>query len=626
MHPDYRALVASHMAAFREKGVGFPRREMKLLRLNGSPVDVDVIVMPVTFEGRPARQVIIHDITGRKRADASLRASEQRYRSLFEDSPISLWEEDLSGVKAHLDSLQRLGVKDYRTYFENHPDDVARCAALVKVTDVNKATLTLYRAGDRQAFLNGLGVVFRAESFAAFREGLVAIAEGKTVFEIESVDQTLTGEKKHIALKWSVAPGCEGTLAKVLVSIVDITGRKVAQAALQESERFALAIADTAPIAMYIHDVAHDRIVWTNEVYRETVGPLFGGDLATLSQERFMTLVHPDDRAGLRAGLEALRKDPGTLWQDVELRMQLPDGKWRWYLDRATAFRRTDSGELLELIAFMLDITDQRQAQQMLEQRETELLHVSRLSTLGEMASGIAHELNQPLSAILSYADACLRLMQCATPDIQRVANNLQQIVSQGERAGEIIRRVRAFATRHQLHLTSVDLNGVVANVVTMVRWELANKAIQLRVELAESLPLIIADAIQMEQVVLNLTRNAIEAMEHWPERLLTLRTMVVGATQVRVDVCDTGVGLPADGVERMFEPFFSTKAGGLGIGLSISRSIVQMHYGILEARPNTNRGSIFSMTLPIHRLPDASMPLFSESRPEGEGGQDTIR
>lgn len=236
--------------------------------------------------------------------------------------------------------------------------------------------------------------------------------------------------------------------------------------------------------------------------------------------------------------------------------------------------------------------------------RQAALFHTSRLSMLGEMVSGLAHQLNQPLSAILSYGDASLRLLQAGPPDVPRIAKNLGEILRQGERAGILIRRMRALAKGRSSQFAPANLNEIVRNAVTLTQWDLTQNGVVLNLELAEPLPPVHADEVQIEQVLLNLIRNAIDAMREVTgrRRLLTLRTAAQGGDRVLVEVSDTGVGLPPEGAALLFEPFFSTKPDGLGIGLSIGRSIIEAHKGTLAARSNPDWGATFFFTLPVEQ------------------------
>ncbi len=198
-------------------------------------------------------------LAGSVQAEAALQKSEARYRSLFEDSPISLWEEDFSAVKAEIDRLRREGAADFRRYFENHPEMVAHCVALVKVIDVNKATLELFQASDTTELLNNLDRVFTPESYHIFREELIAIAEGKTAFASEGVNRTLAGEAIHISLNWSAMSGYEDTLSKVIVSLIDITERKRAEAAERESEERYRLLFSQLLVGLAVHEMVYDE-------------------------------------------------------------------------------------------------------------------------------------------------------------------------------------------------------------------------------------------------------------------------------------------------------------------------------------------------------------------------------
>jgi len=364
--------------------------------------------------------------------------------------------------------------------------------------------------------------------------------------------------------------------------------------ALQENHANLLAILEATDDLIASRDCA-GRLVFCNPAFARMVRRLFGVEAAP----------------GLRT-LDYLPAAKREHWERVlaqvtagepyrgEFEWDLGDQDLRFYEISFHPIRKGE--EIIGTVEYNRDITEQRRLQRQAEQRQAELLHVSRLSTLGEMASGIAHELNQPLTAILCYGEACRRRVQGQAPDLPSIAEYLGQIISQGERAGLIIRRMRALAKRLRSQFAVVDLTEVIQNSVGMSQWELKQNEIQLIREIAESLPLVYADAIQIEQVLLNLIRNSMDAMrcaKDGPQRL-TIRAMALDDKHVRVEVCDSGIGLPPGTEDRVFDPFFTNKPDGLGIGLSISRSIIESHGGTIEAKANPDRGATFFFTLPV--------------------------
>jgi len=248
------------------------------------------------------------------------------------------------------------------------------------------------------------------------------------------------------------------------------------------------------------------------------------------------------------------------------------------------------------------DITDRKRAEEEAQRHLAELAHVARLGTMGEMASALSHELSQPLEAIAAYTQGCVRRLRSAQCDPHETVDAMEQVNKQAQRAGQIIRRLRSFVRRSEPHRSTVDINELVREAVALDETDFRQADTFLRFELTQDLPLLQADPIEIEQVVLNLLRNGIEAMStiEPSRRRLTLRTSWLGDEQIEVAVADTGDGLPPTLQDRVFEPFVTTKPGGMGMGLSISRSIVELHGGRLWATPNPEGGTTFHFWLPI--------------------------
>ncbi len=245
-------------------------------------------------------------------------------------------------------------------------------------------------------------------------------------------------------------------------------------------------------------------------------------------------------------------------------------------------------------------ITTRKAAEEMVRKKQTELAHIMRLSTLSEMASGLTHELNQPLSAIMTYVEICKMNLRSATDDRDELLNDLERIATLVERMAEIIGRLRDFVRKRETRQTPVDLNKLVQDVIRFVDHELRSGEAKLRLDLETALPDVLADAIQIQQVILNLVLNALEAMVDCPvsQRELTVRTAAAAGDVIEVAVCDTGSGVPPESTDRLFEPFFTSKPDGVGMGLSISKAIIEAHGGLLTAMPNSDRGMTFAFTL----------------------------
>jgi PAS domain S-box-containing protein len=260
--------------------------------------------------------------------------------------------------------------------------------------------------------------------------------------------------------------------------------------------------------------------------------------------------------------------------------------------------RKSDEG-----VAFVLDLTDRKRAEQAYAQVQIELAHANRLATMGHLTASIAHEINQPIGAAITYANAALNWLRRPSPNLEEVRRALGLIVEAGIRAGDVIDRIRALVKKAPPRKSRVEINEAVLEIVELTRREVAKNAISVQLQLAENLPVVQGDRVQLQQVILNLLINAVEAMSGMSEgsRELLISTRISESEGVLVAVQDSGPGLAPESVDRLFESFYTTKPGGLGMGLSICRSIIEAHQGRLWASANTPRGAVFQFTLPTH-------------------------
>ncbi|HVO13982.1 MAG TPA: ATP-binding protein [Alphaproteobacteria bacterium] len=249
----------------------------------------------------------------------------------------------------------------------------------------------------------------------------------------------------------------------------------------------------------------------------------------------------------------------------------------------------------------LIDVTERNRTQEALHRTQAELAHITRVTTLGELTASIAHEVNQPLAAMVTNAEACLRWLDHERPNMDEARGAIDRIIRDGTRASDVIWRIRALAQKAESERTPIELNDLIADVLPLVRREVLSQRVALRLELAPGVPRIAGDRVQLQQVMVNLLVNAVQAMasvEDRPRRL-TVRTRRTDDGQVRVAVEDTGVGFGTADTERLFDAFYTTKGSGMGMGLSICRSIVEAHGGRVTARANTGPGSTFEVTLP---------------------------
>src|SRR6266508_2628031 len=367
--------------------------------------------------------------------------------------------------------------------------------------------------------------------------------------------------------------------------------------ALRESEQRFRQMAENVKEAFWMTDAEFTRVIYVNPAYEEIWG--LSCESLYADPRSFLEVVHPDDRDRVNAALETQVRDK-VFEEEEEFRVIHPDGSVRRIGDRALPIL-DQTGHVYRIVRVGRDITKRARSEERARQREAELAHVVRLGTMGEMAAFFAHEVTQPLSAIANYTRGCVRRLRAGIGNREELVAAMEQVYGQAERAGEIIRRLRSFARKQEPRLSIVNVNDLVQDVVSFVGAEARDKGITIRMELGDPMDPVMADRIQIEQVMLNLVRNAIESMNdnNSTRRELTVRTCMTTRTGVEVTVSDTGRGLAPDAAERVFEPFFTTKPNGMGMGLSISRSIIETHGGRLCATPAPEGGAVFTFSLP---------------------------
>ena len=428
-----------------------------------------------------------------------------------------------------------------------------------------------------------------------------SVATGEP-FEDETRFRRADGQYRWFLIRAVPLRDEHGNILKWYGKLTDIEDRKQAEQALRRSEAYLAESQRLTKTGSWAHIPNGPTLYWSAETFRISG---FDPEQGFPDRETVWRRIHPEDREKLRQMLQKAYEQKTDYTS--AFRYLMPDGTVK-HMEGTGHPVLNAAGEVVEFMGTMTDVTDRKRAQEALRrseetlrQAQAALAHITRLTTMGEMTASIAHEINQPLSGIVSNGSACLRWLAGDLPDLEEAREAARRIVRDGKRAGEVIARVRALAKKTDTTIGRLNMNEMIREVVSLTLDEVQRNSAAVRVDLADDLSPVLGDRVQLQQVVLNLIMNGIEAMSsiRGRPRELSISTRNVEADQVRVTIRDSGVGLKPEDMDRIFASFYTTKPAGLGLGLSISRSIVQNHGGRLWATANDGPGTTFQFTVP---------------------------
>jgi len=387
-----------------------------------------------------------------------------------------------------------------------------------------------------------------------------------------------------------------GDVVQFVCTMMDVTERKRAEEKLRQSEAYLAEAQKLTHTGSWVWEVVERRAVHLSDEWSRIYG--FNPEEGMPTWEKRLERIHPDDRAEQRQAMERAINE--KLDYELEYRILLPNGAVRHLLSVGHPVLDA-SGDLVQFVGSSTDVTERRQAEEALRQAQADLTRISRVTTMGELTASLAHEVNQPIAAAVTDANTCLRWLARDQPDLEEARAAASRVVKDAARAAEIMSRIRSLFKKEMSQRELVDVNDIIRGMIELSRSEATRYSISMRTELSDDLPLIMGDRVQLQQVTMNLIINSIDAMKYVDgTREIAITSQRAENEQLQVSVSDTGIGLPSQRADQIFDAFFTTKPHGTGMGLRISRSIIESHGGRLWAAHNSPRGARFAFTLPI--------------------------
>jgi PAS domain S-box-containing protein len=586
VHPEDAALVRQTIGRAAQDGKDFDF-EHRLLMPDGSVKHIHVVARAERDESGELEFVgAVMDVSDRKRAEEELRRSEalaeQRLRLVVDTTPAMI---NSCRPDGYLDYVN----KGWLDYFGFSLETALDRADVMKMSVPSRTDMY---GGDWQPIIH-------PEDLPGFTDRWKStLASGKPD-EREARVRRFDGVYRWHLFRVVPLRDETGKPVKWYVSAFDIEDRKRAEEALRRSESYLAEAQRLTGTGSWAWNAAERQSVyWSQENYR-----LFGFDTegGIPSDEAFYQRVHPEDRDRVRREVFLERPEEGSHF-DVVFRIVLPGGELKYIRSTGHPVRNL-SGDLLEYVGTSIDVTERKRAEEALEalrQAQADLTRVSRVTSMGELTASLAHEVNQPIAAAVTNANTCLRWLTRDHPDVEEARAAASRIVKDATRAADIISRTRLLFKKGTSQRELVDVNEIIREMIVLLRGETTRYDILVGTDLAADLPHVMADRVQLQQVLMNLMINGIEAMKDADgTRELAIRSKRMQNEEVVVSVSDTGVGLPPQQTEQIFNAFFTTKPHGTGMGLRISRSIIESHGGRLWAAENSLCGASFCFSLP---------------------------